>query len=326
MDLIENQQKELLESKSKVTKAMILAGGLGTRFLPATLAVAKELVTVGNKPILMHHLEDLSKAGITDVLIVGNKLKEESFKNFINPPKEYIDQIEAGGKMGLLAEFNELMSKLKITYINQDDKTQTINGKVFENELYDQKGSSIAIYAGKNWAGEDPFFVVNGDDMLIYDNEKSVTQELIDIFNATGDYVMSGREVDRDLIYKYSCMEIGENVGSNGFKMKSIVEKPAKGTETSNIMGFARYIYTSDVFERIKQSKARLNGEYCIVDVFADVAKEGRASACLFDGNYFDCGSISGYALANLYVALKDESATNIVREGAEDLLDKFID
>lgn len=78
MDLIENQQKELLESKSKVTKAMILAGGLGTRFLPATLAVAKELVTVGNKPILMHHLEDLSKAGITDVLIVGNKLKEES--------------------------------------------------------------------------------------------------------------------------------------------------------------------------------------------------------------------------------------------------------
>ncbi len=317
---------ELLENKRKVTKAMILAGGIGTRFLPATLAVAKELVAVGNKPILLHHLEDLVRAGINDVLIVGNKLKEESFKNFLNPPKEYLDRLERDGKMGMLAEFNELMSKVKITYINQDDESYEYDGKVFHNDLCKQQGSAIAIYAGKGWAGDEPFFVVNGDDMMVYDDGKCVTQEIIDIFRETGDYVMSGREVDRDLIYKYSSMEVGEKVGNNGFKMLSIVEKPPKGTETSNIMGFARYIYTSDVFDRIKECKPRSNGEYCIVDVFADVAKEGKASACLFDGNYFDCGSISGFALANLYVALKDESAVNVVREGAEDLLDKFID
>ncbi len=310
----------------KVTKAMILAGGIGTRFLPATLAVAKELVAVGNKPILLHHLEDLSKAGITDVLIVGNKLKEESFKNFLNPPKAYLDRLERDGKMHMLDEFNDLLSKVKITYINQDDEEHTFNGQVYKNELCKEQGSAIAIYAGKDWAGDDPFVVVNGDDFLVYDDGRCVTKEVVDIYEATGDYVMSGREVDRELMYKYSSMEIGVKIGEKGFKMLSIVEKPPKGTELSNIMGFARYIYTSDVFDRIKQCKPRANGEYCIVDVFADVAKEGKASACIFDGNYFDCGSIAGFALANLYVGLTDESSAQNVRNGAEDLLDKFID
>ena len=82
---------EMIENRINVKKAVILAGGLGTRFLPGVLAVAKELVTIGTKPILMYHLEDLSKAGITEVLIIGNKLKEESFRNFITPSEEYMD-------------------------------------------------------------------------------------------------------------------------------------------------------------------------------------------------------------------------------------------
>lgn len=315
---------ELIENKRKVTKAMILAGGLGTRFLPATLAVAKELVTVGNKPILMHHLEDMVRAGINDVLIVGNKLKEESFKNFINPPKAYIDKLEADGKLNLLAGYFDLMKKVKITYINQDDRFVEIDGKKYENELCDKMGSSIAIYAGKHWAGEDPFLVVNGDDLCIYDDGKSVTRELLDLFELTGDYIMYGKEVDRNLIYKYSSMLIGENVSDKGAKMLDIVEKPEKGTEPSNIMGFARYIYTSDLFDRIKVSKPRKGGEYCVVDVFADVAKEGRASTCIFTGRYFDCGSIAGYSLANLYFGLSDKASSDMVRDGAEDLLDNL--
>lgn len=326
MDLISNTQKELIESKSKVRKAMILAGGLGTRFLPATLAVAKELVTVGNKPILLYHLEDLAKAGVTDVLIVGNKLKEESFKNFINPPKEYLDQVEQGGKMGMLAEYNQIMSKLNITYINQDDKVQEFDGKKYENELCDQKGSAIAVYAGKAWAGDEPFLVVNGDDLCIYDDGRSSTAEVVDVFAATGDWVVYGKEVDRNLIYKYSSMVIGQKVSENGAKMDNIIEKPEKGTEPSNIMGFARYIYTKDVFDRIKDSKPRSNGEFCITDILAEVAREGHASTCIFGGNYFDCGSIAGYSLANLYMGLKNEDSAETVREGAEDLLDKFID
>lgn len=316
---------ELLEEKSKVKKAVVLAGGLGTRFLPATLAIAKELVPVGNKPILMYHLEDMVKAGITDVLIVGNKLKEESFKNFLNPPKEYLDQLERDGKLGLIADYKKLMDSLTISYVNQDDETSTFNGKTFKNELCKERGSSIAIYAAKGWAGDDPFAVINGDDLCLYTDGRSILGELIDVFNETGDYIMYGKEVDRSQIYKYSSMVIGDKISERGAKMLDIIEKPEKGTEPSNIMGFARYIYTSDIFDRIKTSKPRKNGEYCVVDIYSDVAKEGKASVCLFDGDYLDCGSLSGYALANLYVGLADSSSSEIVRDGAESLLDKFL-
>lgn len=313
-----------LISSNKVKKAVILAGGIGSRFLPSTLAIAKELVSVGNKPILLYHLEDLAKAGITDVLIVGNKLKKASFLNFLNPPKKYLEQLEKDGKLGLIAEYQKLMKSLKISYVNQDDSSATFDGKVYKNELSKRYGSSIAIYAARGWAGDDPFLVINGDDLCLYRDGRSVAAELIDVFNTNGDYVMYGKEVDRSQIYKYSSMVIGEKVGERAAKMLDIVEKPEKGTEPSNIMGFARYIYTSDVFDRIKKSKPRKNGEYCIVDVFSDVAKEGRASVCIFDGDYLDCGSIAGYALANLYVGLSDESCSKVVREGAEKLLKDF--
>ena len=93
-----------IENGKKVKKGMILAGGLGTRFLPATLCLAKELFPIGNKPIIMYHLEDLVKAGVEDVLIVGNKLKEESFKQFLCPSEEYISKVESDGKLGLLED------------------------------------------------------------------------------------------------------------------------------------------------------------------------------------------------------------------------------
>lgn len=316
---------DFIENKTPVKKAVILAGGLGTRFLPATLAMAKELVTIGNKPILLYHLEDLVKAGISEVLIIGNKLKEESFKNFINPPKEYLDKLEKDGKLGLIAEYKKVMDSLSITYINQDDKVSHVNGKTYKNDLYERYGSSIAVYAAKDWAGDEPILVVNGDDFCVYMDGKSVAQEVIDVFQATGDYVVYGREVDRNLIYKYSSMIIGEKVSERGAKMLDIIEKPEKGKEPSNIMGFARYIYTSDVYDRILKSKPRANGEYCITDVISDVAKEGKCSTCIFDGEYFDCGNIAGYSLANLFVGLADNSVSEIVRNGAEELLDKFL-
>ena len=159
---------EFIDNKLKVKKAVILAGGLGTRFLPATLAVAKELVTVGNKPILMYHLEDLLKAGVNDVLIVGSKLKEESFKNFITPSEDYINKITADGKLPLLEEYFNLMKDIKITYLNQYDQYQQIDGVTYENPDYEMRGSSGAVLTARYWANGEPVIVVNGDDLCIY--------------------------------------------------------------------------------------------------------------------------------------------------------------
>lgn len=301
-----------------VKKAMILAGGLGTRFLPATLCLAKELFPIGNKPILMHHIEDIVKAGITDILIVGNTLKEDSFRSFLTPSEDYLSRIEADGKMGSLSEINNLLSKVKITYINQDDPEFNIDGKIVKNEGYGERGSAIAILAGKAWANGEPIVVLNGDDLCFYKDGSSMTEEVLDVYNKTGDNVVYGKELPREVMYKYSSMVLGGFVDGNtkGRKMLDIIEKPAPGTEPSNIMGFCRYVLTPEFMNRVFKIKQRANGEYNMTDVLQSLAKDGLASTCIFSGDYFDCGSMGGYALANTYVALKDESSKKAVYEG----------
>lgn len=300
---------EQLENKKQVKKAMILAGGLGTRFLPATLCLAKELFPIGNMPIIMYHIQDLVKAGINDILIVGNKLKEESFKNFLSPDKDYLDKIESDGKLSMLEKYNDIMSKVTITYVNQDDETFTYDGETYENSALGERGSAIAINAGKDWAKDEPFVCLNGDDLCFYLDGKSMTKEVVDIYNATGDIVVYGKELPREVMYKYSSMVLGEEVANGkGAKMLDIIEKPATGTEPSNIMGFCRYILNKDFFERIFETKPRPNGEYNMTDVLQGMAQDGLASMCLFTGDYFDCGSEMGYAKANMYVVEhKDE-------------------
>ena len=173
---------ERIESRQKVKKAVILAGGLGTRFLPATLCLAKELFPIGDKPIIMYHIEDLIKAGIDEILIVGNKLKEESFKQFLNPSEEYLSKIESDGKMPRLAEYNDIMNKVQITYVNQDAEQFLYHGEVYQHEGYGHRGSAIAILAAKGWTNGEPFVVLNGDDLCFYPDGTSMTQEVVDIF------------------------------------------------------------------------------------------------------------------------------------------------
>ncbi len=311
---------EKLESKRKIKKAVVLAGGLGTRFLPGTLVVAKELFPIMGKPVMLYLFDELSKAGITDVLIVGNKLKEESIKSFINPPQEYLDKVEMDGKLANLKEYNDIMTKFNsVTYINQEIGAELFNVHTGGNT--EVRGSSIAILAVKNWANGDPFMVLNGDDFCYYMNDRSASAEVMNIFEQTGDYVVYGKEVPRDKIYKYSSMVIGNPVANGkGFKMSDIIEKPAPGTEPSNIMGFARYIFTADVFDEILNSSPRQNGEFCITDVISNVAKQGRVSTCIFDGKYFDCGSYLGFQMAGNYLLAQNESDRKTLEEEMKNL------
>lgn len=313
----------MAENKQKVTKGLILAGGLGTRFLPATLCLAKELFPIGNKPIIMYHLEDLAKAGVNDVLIVGNKLKEESFKQFLCPPEEYIAKIEADGKLSQLEEFYSLMSNMSITYVNQDDPEFTFNGKTYKNEYLGERGSAIAIGAGRHWANGEPFVCLNGDDLCFYPDGTSMSKEVIDVFNATGDVVVYGKELPRDVMWKYSSMVLGDAVPGNekASKMLDIIEKPAKGTEPSNIMGFCRYLLTDEFFDRIFKVQQRPNGEWNMTDVLQSLARDGKCSTCVFGGDYFDCGSDTGYALANVYVVNADQSSKETIQQGMKKIL-----
>lgn len=321
---LENKKIEKIEYKSKIRKAVVLAGGLGTRFLPGTLVLAKELFAVKGEPILMYHLKELADAGITDILIVGNKLKEESFKSFITPPKEYLDKIEKDGKLANLQSYNDLKARFNsITYVNQEIGSHEFSE--FNHTKQEARGSSIAILAAKKWANGEPFMVVNGDDFCKYVDGKSPSSELVNVYEQTGDYVIYGKEIPRELAYKYSSMVIGDAIaGSKGFKMKDIIEKPAPGTEPSNIMGFARYIFTSDVFDEILNSSPRPNGEFCITDVISTVAKKGRVSTCIFDGTYYDCGSYLGFQMAGNYLLAENPEERDKLKQELEKMFKLF--
>ncbi len=311
------------KNKQSVKKGMILAGGLGTRFLPATLCLAKELFPIGNKPIIMYHLEDLAKAGVNDILIVGNKLKEESFKQFLCPSEAYIAQVEADGKLPLLKDYYETMKNLKITYVNQDDPTFTYDGVTYPNEYLGERGSAIAIGAAKHWAKDEPFICLNGDDLCFYPDGKSMSAEVIGVHNATGDTVVYGKEMPRELIWKYSSMVLGDGVPGikKASKVHDIIEKPAKGTEPSTLMGFCRYVLDKEFFDRIFKIKQRPNGEWNMTDVLQSLAQSGKVSTVVFDGDYFDCGSDTGYALANVYTVNAKEESKDAVQNGMKKIL-----
>lgn len=312
-----------MDNKQKIKKAVVLAGGLGTRFLPATLAIAKELFPILDKPILMYQLEDLAKAGFTDILIVGNELKEKSFSSFIQPPRIYLEKVEQENKMMFLKEYNELFSKFKsVSYINQEIGSDLFNK--YNNSKGEKRGSSIAILSCKEWANGEPFMAINGDDFCIYDDGKSSAKELVDIFEKTGDYVVYGRECAIKDISKYSSMTLGENLYGNAYKMIDIIEKPKMEEAPSNVMGFSKYIFSDDIFDEILSSSPRANGEYCITDIFTKKAREGKASTYIFNGTYFDCGNKIGLQMAGNYLLFKDNDNRKLVIEEFEKLKNKF--
>lgn len=297
---------EKIENNKKIKKAAILAGGLGTRFLPATLALAKELFPICDKPILMYILEDLLSAGITDILIIGNKLKENSFKSFISPSQEYLEKVKEDKKESYLTDYNELMSRITISYVNQEEGTQLF--KTYNNTEKNVRGSSIAVLACKEWANGEPFVVINGDDFCMYDDKHSVVGEVVEVYNYTNDYVVLGKVIDIDSVSKYSSMKLNRPLfNDKTFKIDDIIEKPKKEEAPSNIMGFSKYIFKGDVFDRILKSKPRPNGEYCLTDVLSDVAKEGNLSTAIFTGNYYDCGSKQGLLMAGNFILMQDK-------------------
>ena len=312
-----------MAENKKIKKAVILAGGLGTRFLPATLAIAKELFPISEKPILMYQLEDLASAGFTDILIVGNHLKESSFLSFIHPPKNYIEKVKMENKMMYLDDYNKLISKLEnVSYVNQEIGSEFFNKHNGDNG--EKLGSSIAILACKDWANGEPFMAINGDDYCVYDDGKSPSKELVDLFDKTGDYVVYGRACNKSEIYKYSSMVIGKKLYDGAFKMDDIIEKPKVEEAPSNIMGFAKYIFNSDVFDEILRSKPRTNGEYCITDIISDKAKKGLVSTCIFNGTYFDCGSKIGLQMAGNYVLLRDKQFKDALIQEFENMKNKL--
>lgn len=271
-----------------VSKAVIPCGGFGTRFLPATKVIPKELLPIVDKPALWHVVEEASKAGITDVLVILAEGKE-SVKEFFEPNEPLNAHLAERGDRDRLSLANHNFG-VNVTF------------KVQEN----RRGSGDAVYLAKDFAGGDPIAVLFGDDIIYTGGGECATKQLINAFSSTGKTVVGVQRTSEEVARRCGVMKTVGEVG-RVTKICGIVEKPT-GDLPSELVSLGRFVITPDVFDALEQTELSSDGEIYLTDAISKVAEDGGAVACLFDGRRYDVGNKEGYLEAVVEFALRDET------------------
>ena len=273
----------------KVRKAVIPAAGLGTRFLPITKAVPKEMLPIVDKPALQYIIEEFVASGIRDILIVTGRGKRCIEDHFDMAP-ELDGILENTGKNALLEISKQISSLANIHYVRQKQAL----------------GLGHAVLCAKSFVGDEPFALALGDD-LIYTSgkEKPCTQQLIDCYEKTGLSTIATMKVETAEVKKYGNVGFSKKDGKIGYVDK-IVEKPDEKEMLSNDVIIGRYVVTPEIFEEIEKTKPSKCGEIYFTDALEAIAKKTGLCAYDFDGIRYDTGDKLGYLKANTEYALRD--------------------
>lgn len=268
----------------KVKKAVIPCAGLGTRFLPFTKAMPKEMIPIVDTPVLQYIVEEVANSGIKDILIVNNSSKLAIEKHFEDNPKEREILLERGKEKE--AQLIKNISKLaNISFIHQEFPS----------------GSAGAVSLSKDFVNNEPFALLFGDD-LIYGKTPAVKQ-LMDAYDKYGKTVLGCQEVSYENISKYGSISIVKKEGKVFF-IDDVIEKPKKEDAPSLIAALGRYIVTPEVFDYIDKTP-KVNNEVGITDTFRLMTKDNLVIACLYDGRRYDTGNKNSYLEAVVEYALR---------------------
>lgn len=271
-----------------VSKAVIPCGGFGTRFLPATKVIPKELLPIVDRPALSYVVEEAAKSGITEILVIIAEGKD-ALRRFFEPNDDLNAHLVAQGKRDMLPLANEDFG-VKVTFKVQEDR----------------KGSGDAVYLAKDFAGGEPIAVLFGDDVIYTGAGDPVTKQLIDAFSATGKTVVGVQRTSEEVARRCGVMKTVGTVG-RVTTISGIVEKPT-GDLPSELVSLGRFIITPDVFDAIENTALSRDGEVYLTDAISKVAEDGGAVACLFDGRRYDLGNKQGYLEAVVDFALRDKN------------------
>lgn len=277
-----------------IKKCLFPAAGYGTRFLPATKSMPKEMMPVVNKPLIEYGVEEAISAGMTGMCIVTGRGKHSLMDHF-DKNYELEDQIQGTNKEDLLDDIRGIIDAAQFTYIRQRE----------------MKGLGHAILTGRELIGDEPFAVVLADDLCV-NEDKGVLEQMVALYNQFRCSIVAVEEVPAGETHKYGVIA-GDEIRDDLFRVTNMVEKPAPGTEPSNLAIIGRYILTPDIFEFIENTEPGKGGEIQITDALLKQAQEGCVIAYKFKGKRFDCGSVDGYIDAINYcydnVYLKDDKA-----------------
>ncbi|HCT8993230.1 TPA: UTP--glucose-1-phosphate uridylyltransferase GalU [Staphylococcus aureus] len=272
----------------KIKKAIIPAAGLGTRFLPATKAMPKEMLPILDKPTIQYIVEEAARAGIEDIIIVTGRHKR-AIEDHFDSQKELETVLKEKGKSELLEKVQYSTELANIFYVRQKE----------------QKGLGHAISSARQFIGNEPFAVLLGDDIV--ESEVPAVKQLIDVYEETGHSVIGVQEVPEADTHRYGIIDPLTKNGRQ-YEVKKFVEKPAQGTAPSNLAIMGRYVLTPEIFDYLKTQKEGAGNEIQLTDAIERMNNDNQVYAYDFEGERYDVGEKLGFVKTTIEYALKDDS------------------
>ncbi len=282
-----------MQSVKKIRKCLFPVAGYGTRFLPATKAMPKEMLPVVNKPLIQYGVEEAIEAGVTEVGFITGRGKRAIADHF-DTSYELEHQIRGTSKEKHLEDIREVMDTCNFIFMRQREML----------------GLGHAILTGQPIIGDEPFAVILADDLCARTDEdvsKRALGQLVEIYEKYNCSVIAIEEVPGDNISSYGVIS-GREIEDGLFEVDDMVEKPKPEDAPSQLGIIGRYVLTPDIFEYIEKTAPGANGEVQITDAIRTLAKEKRVLALKFKGHRFDCGSIDGFVEATNYYYQRDHA------------------
>ena len=270
----------------KVTKAIFPVAGLGTRFLPATKSIPKEIMTLVDRPLIQYAIDEARAAGITDFIFVTARGKSALSDYFDRAP-----EIEAA-----------LADKGKTELQDVLDATNMPSGAIAYIRQNQALGLGHAVWCARRLIGEEPFAVLLPDDVIA--GETPCLKQMVDAYDETGGCMIAAMEVERDKVSAYGVLDV-EDAGKKTPRVKGMVEKPDPEDAPSNLAVIGRYILTPDVLRALDDAEPGAGGEIQLTDaIAAQIGKDSGVHGLKFDGDRYDCGSKSGFLQATVAFGL----------------------
>ncbi|WP_147109697.1 UTP--glucose-1-phosphate uridylyltransferase GalU [Tateyamaria sp. syn59] len=275
--------------RKKVTKAIFPVAGLGTRFLPATKSVPKEIMTLVDRPLIQYAIDEARAAGIKEFIFVTSRGKG-ALEDYFDHSPTLEQELRKKGK-------DELLEVLKGT--NMD------SGAIAYIRQHKALGLGHAVWCARRLIGNEPFAVILPDDVIAADTP--CLQQMVEAYSETGGNVVAAMEVPPERASSYGVLDIKEDMGQL-VEAKGMVEKPAPGEAPSNLAVIGRYILTTKVLRSLNQMKSGAGGEIQLTDAIAnEIGGEDGVFGYRFRGQRFDCGSKSGFLQATVAFGLARE-------------------
>lgn len=273
----------------KVRKAVIPVAGLGTRFLPATKAIPKEMLTIVDRPTIQYIVEEVVASGIDQVIFVTSEGKS-AIENHFDYNFHLDSVLKEKNKKILGEELNNISNLIDIVSVRQKKPL----------------GLGHAIWTARHVVGDEPFMVLLGDDLVL--SEKPCARQLIDLFDEVGESIVAVQRVPMEETYQYGIVEGEPNDRAGTVKVSRMVEKPAPGTTDSDMAIIGRYILMPEIFAILDKTTPGHGGEIQLTDALLALTKQRSMYALEFDGTRYDAGDKLGYLKAILAYGLRHPS------------------